>query len=425
VSTRLRFSALLALVLAVGLSGCSFTGINSYPLPFTKGGGANDIKATVYLENAANLVPNSEVKYKELTIGSVRKIEFDHGRAKLTIGVERTADIPADITAKVAQKSLLGAEYLELSSDAAPTATRLTSGAVLNLDRTGRYPETEEVLAGAAMLLNGGGLPQIRTITHELNAALDGRQGDARSLIARLVTFTSSLDEQKQSILRAIEQTDRLAGVLAKNSGTVSRALEQLPEGVATLARERAQLVRTLESLSQFGDIAHRVVTETRSDLTATLNNLRPVTKSLADSGQNLIKAAEAITYPFPTRAVDKSFFGDYINLFVTFDVNPKDFVRTFLGGTPLEGLYTGFIGGLPTGTAGQALDPLLNPLLGPQGQYLGNIGKNLTGLSGGTKGGTKPATPSAPSAPVPTPSPTATPTRQPNLLELLLGGGR
>ena len=55
--------AAVALCAALTLSGCSFTGLNSYSLPFSKGGSSDSVQATVLLENATNLVPNSEVKY--------------------------------------------------------------------------------------------------------------------------------------------------------------------------------------------------------------------------------------------------------------------------------------------------------------------------------------------------------------------------
>lgn len=420
--TRLRRPAVAVALVALMLSGCSFTGINSRPLPFTKGNGPNDVRATVYLENAVNLVPNSEVKFDDLTVGSVRKIEFDRGRAKLTIGIEKDAKVPADIDATIAQKSLLGAEYLELSSDAAPSAPRLRTGATLGLDRTGRYPETEEVLSGAALLLNGGGLPQIRTITHELNAALNGREGDVRSLISQLDRFTGTLNDQKANIISVLEQTNRLAKVIANDRGTVTKALDELPAGIDTLVSERRQLVKTLSALSDFSTIAHRVVTETQGDLVKNLEAIRPITKDLADSGQKLIDASEAITYPFPTIAVSKSFFGDYINLFVTFDVNPKDFVKVFLGGTPLDGIYTGLIGGLPTGPAAEALDPLTSGLLGEQNKNLDNLDGGLSSsISKLVKGLAGSAKPSSGSSNTTDPTPTTGTIQQ--MLQQLLGG--
>ncbi len=65
---------LLALAGSALVAGCSFTGVNSYTLPLNEGGGSDAVTVTVLLENATNLVPNSEVKYKEVTVGSILAI---------------------------------------------------------------------------------------------------------------------------------------------------------------------------------------------------------------------------------------------------------------------------------------------------------------------------------------------------------------
>ena len=50
----------------------------------------------------------------------------------------------------------------------------LASGDTIPITRTGSAPEAEEVLGALSLLLNGGGLQQIKVITTELNKALDG-----------------------------------------------------------------------------------------------------------------------------------------------------------------------------------------------------------------------------------------------------------
>ena len=54
----------------------------------------------------------------------------------------------------------------------------------IGIGRTGSTPELEAVLGALSLLLNGGGLEQIKTITHELNEALSGHAGDIRSLLS-------------------------------------------------------------------------------------------------------------------------------------------------------------------------------------------------------------------------------------------------
>jgi len=366
---RIAKAAVVAVLVAGLTSGCDWTGLNSVSLPFTKGRGADDLTITVELANAANLVPNSEVKYDEVTIGSVRKIELKDWTATLTVGIENGTQVPSDVTAKVAQKSLLGAEYLALADPTPADAAAgpfLEGGDIIGLERSGRYPETEEVLSAASMLLNGGGLAQVRTVTHELNTALTGRTQDVKSFMRTVSTFTARLDRQRDNIAATLTQLDRLSRDVVHDRSKVENALAQLPAGFRLLESERAQLVRTLQSLDSFGRVAHRVISSTKVGLQQNLASLRPVTKALAAHGKELAASADALSYPFNTRAANRVVFGDYMNLITTIEVSAGHLTRDWLGVTSLDGLFTGFVGGTPTGPAAQATDPLSeDPLAG------------------------------------------------------------
>lgn len=362
--------AVVAALATLSVGGCEFTGVNSVPLPGTKGG--DGYRVTVVMDNAVNLVPNSEVKVGEVTVGSVRKIEFTSWKARLTLGIEKDVELPSDVRATIAQKSLLGAEYLELAPPTSdPSPTPLADGDVIGTDRSGRYPETEEVLSSLSLVLNGGGLGQVKTITTELNKALGGRAADVRSLVRQLDTFVGTLDAQKADIVRATEGLDRMAKVYGAQSRTVDTALRDLPRGVDSLAHERKELTRTLAAVSDFGDAAHRIVDASQDDLVANVDNLTPVLRELADAGKDLTYSLGSISFPFPLDSVERGFRGDYINFFATIDVSAETLERDFLAGTPLDGIYSGLLGLVPTGTVTGDGDPLLDPggLLGkPEG---------------------------------------------------------
>jgi phospholipid/cholesterol/gamma-HCH transport system substrate-binding protein len=392
--TFLRVATLAAAALL--LSGCSFTGINSLPLPFGKGGGNDDLRVTVQLANAANLVPNSEVRYQDVVVGSVRNIEFDRWHAKLTLGIERSAHIPGDVGAKVAQKSLLGAEYVQLSApSAAPTGGLLHTGAVIGLGRTGRYPETEEVLSAAALLLDNGGLGQVHTISHELNQALTGRTGDVRSLVHQVSLFTERLDMQRDQITGALKGLDRLSRAVNAQRPTLDRALRHLPRGIRTLASERTDLVAALNSLNDFSTVAHRVISETRGGLVQNLDNLRPVTKQLADHAASLAKTINMLTFPFPVKAVDKSFYGDYINFFAKLNLNLTQTAQYWTGGTPMGTVLSALLGVPPTAAGTSDVMSELKGILrsGPttsKGLPRQPLPQGLSGLGGASRHGSK-----------------------------------
>lgn len=428
---------LLALTGVVLVSGCSFTGVNSYTLPLNEGGGSDALTVTVELENATNLVPNSEVKYKEVTVGSVRKIELEGWQPTLTVGINRDARVPADVRANVAQKSLLGAQYLELvdpedvpdvasgdpvaDAEAAVAAEAtaavadrglLADGDTIGLERTSRYPETEEVLTAASLLLNGGGLPAVQTIASEVNAALTGREDDVSSVIRQIDTASGTLDGQLTSITGALEQLDQLAITFNDQRSVVDRALTSLPEGVDAIAEEEDQLLATLQSLQRLQDVTKTALGNNGAPLGRILDNLVPVTQAVTEV-RDLAPLIESTTYPFPTGTVPGTTRSDYHNLGVTIDIKAEDFATKFLGLNGLEGLLTGFVDGAPIDGAGQATDPLLAPLDGllqPEG--LGPLSDILGGVL------TPPLDTQAPSAPSPSPTSQA----PPNLLEMLLG---
>ena len=418
-SPRLRrLTTLVACVAsaAVLTSGCEFRGVNDHPLPFTKGGGSDATRVTVFMASAANLVPNSEVKVGDVTVGSVRRIEFDHWRAKLTVGIDKGVRLPVNATAKIGQKSLLGAEYLELDAPGDASPEPLRTGDVIPLTSTARYPETEEVLASLSLFLNGGGLDKARTIVRELNKVLDGREPQIRDLIQQLATFTATLDGQRSNIVAVLDNLDRMSAVFNRQSADLDRALVAIPKGLKTLVEERAALTRTLQSLAMFGDAATEVITRSRADLAADLDALQPTLARLASTGKNLTKSLGSATFPFPAKAVLKTFYGDYINYFATVDLSIPTLERDYLDGTPLDGLLTGILGGVPAGTTTDSTNPLDVPKVpaATSAKPANPLGDTLGGLLGGRPGtGTTPG-----------PAPTTPPPPLSVLLGGLLGGG-
>src|SRR5690606_5440581 len=140
----------------------------------------------------------------------------------------------------------------------------LENGDTIPLDRSGRNPEVEEVLGALSLVLNGGGVAQLNTITKELNLALEGREGSARSVLRQLRVFMGQLDENKQDIVAAIESLNRLAIAAEKQLPTIDAALEELPSALDSIDRQRDDLVQMLTSLNELSDVAVEVIAESK-----------------------------------------------------------------------------------------------------------------------------------------------------------------
>jgi phospholipid/cholesterol/gamma-HCH transport system substrate-binding protein len=202
----------------------------------------------------------------------------------------------------VQQTSLLGEKYVELGPPPGTEPTgRLAPNSVIPEDKTHGFPDLELVFGALSALLNGGGVEQLQTITHELSAALTGRESSARDLLHQLNTFVGGLDANSSEIVRAIDNLDRFAKILA----------DQEPD-----------LANLLSAMSNLGVVATRVINETKTDTVHDLAALVPVLRKLAEAGTYLPRALEVLLdYPFPKNATN-GIFGDYTGLLADVDLN-------------------------------------------------------------------------------------------------------
>ncbi|MCQ4043294.1 MCE family protein [Streptantibioticus rubrisoli] len=339
---RVRLARSVAtLWLATGsllLTGCQFHGLADLPLP---GGAASDGHAyhvTVQFEDVMDLVPQAAVKVNDVTVGAVEKVELDGWQARVRLRIADSVKLPANAIAELQQTSMLGEKYVSLSAPTdVPPVGRLSDGAQIPLSRSGRNPDVEEVLSALSAMLNGGGVAQLHTITVELNSALQGREGRVKSLLSQLSTFISGLDQQRSEIVRAMDGIDRLAKTLSQQNPTIGQAVDSMPPALKILADQRSRLTTMLTALSNLGTVGSRVISASRDDTVADLQQLQPILTELNKAGDDLPNALELLTtYPFPRNVVG-AIKGDYTNLHITADLDLNS-IYGKAGGSPKPG---------------------------------------------------------------------------------------
>ncbi|MFC9840839.1 MCE family protein [Rhodococcus sp. NPDC127530] len=355
--TLRRISACTALTLtAATLTGCGFKGVNSIVLP---GEGTGDDSYTVSLQfdSVANLVPNSEVKLNDVTVGTVKSIRLDGWQPIVEVGIRGDVVLPADTTAAVSQKSLLGAQIVELAvpPDGQNTG-HLDDGAVIPLDRTSKFPETEELLGSLSLWLNGGAVDHLRTITVEMNKSFGGNDRTVRNLIDQLNALVGTLDSQRYEITSLIDQMDNFGKSLTDQKVELGSAIERLEPGLTVLNRQSNDIVNAAGAMATFGDLGTQAVEGSRESLLSIMSDLQPILDSLVTAAPDLPNAADILlTLLFPVSTHDNVLKGDYLSAAGTFNLTTKD-----LGGA----FATAPIVTAPPTDAGRTPDPLQSLLI-------------------------------------------------------------
>jgi phospholipid/cholesterol/gamma-HCH transport system substrate-binding protein len=330
-----RLALAVAGILAV--SGCGFDGVSSIPLPGGADLGSHPFEVRIQFANVLDLVPQATVKVDDVSVGRIEKIKLDGWKADVTVKLNGNVKLPDNAHATIAQTSLLGEKYVALTSPASGGEGQLANGDLIPITETTQDTEVEEVLSALSMLLNGGGIEQISTITRELNAAMSGREETIKSVLNRVDTFVSTLDKQKIVITDALDKLDRLATKLKAEKGTIAETLEKTEPAVRILQENRADLTRMLVSLSKFGDVTSSTIQRSQKDFLANLKDLQPILKNLNKTGDLLPKnIGNLLTFPFPDD-FSNTVRGDFANMNLTVSLDMNEIMHNLLTGTDAD----------------------------------------------------------------------------------------
>jgi phospholipid/cholesterol/gamma-HCH transport system substrate-binding protein len=338
--TRLARLAAAVCVAAVTLTGCEFS-VYKLPLPGGVDLGDDPYSVRVKFRDVLDLVPQSAVKVNDVTVGKIDSIELEGYTADVTLLLRDDVELPDNAEAEIRQTSLLGEKFVSLKApEEGASRNLLSEGDVIPLARSGRNPEVEEVLGALSLLLNGGGVAQLKTIATELNKALEGREGDVRSVLRQLDTFMGQLDENKDDIIRAIESLNELAVSINEQRESIVLALDEMPAALASIDRQRDDLVKMLDALTQLSSVGTRVIRASKAATIDSLQQLDPILTKLAEAGDALPKAFQVfLTYPFVDEVVGRNpvqarnlHMGDYTNLSVQMDIDLRDGLPTLPG---------------------------------------------------------------------------------------------
>ena len=255
----------------------------------------------------------------------------------------------------------LGELFVDVTN--AERGAPLADGARLPQRDTSTAPTVEDALAQASLLVNGGGLAQLQTVTEELRGALEGREDRAVSVLDRTLDVLDQVDAATGDVDRALRSLDSVSRTLRQRRETINGVLRDVRPAARVLRRSTPRLVELLSEVESFAEVADDTVRRTREDLLSALRQAGPVLETLAgtrgeyaDSLRALVRLAEELDGVAP---------GDYLNL--SFDLR----LTALSGGLPglpiLGDLLDDLLGGLVTALLGEEglVDGLLDDLLG------------------------------------------------------------
>lgn len=330
------------LVLVLGsvlLSSCGWRGIANVSLPGGPGNGPGSYEIYVQMPDTLALNGNSRVMVADVRVGTVRKIEMKNWVATLTLGIDRDVKLPKDATAKIGQTSILGSQHVELLAPEHPSSQLLRNGDVIDLAHSSAYPTMERTLAGVALILRGGGVPNLETLADEVTNLLGGRKDQIHDFLGKLDTFVARLNEQREDITHAIDSTNQLLVYAANSNDTLNRVLIEFPPLIKHFAEKRELFTNAINAVGAFSAAADETLSPSRGNLHRNLELLQRPLKQLGRGAPYINGAMDlAATTPFELNGIPYAIRGDYINVSLMIDTTLSAIDNGILTGTGFSG---------------------------------------------------------------------------------------
>jgi phospholipid/cholesterol/gamma-HCH transport system substrate-binding protein len=251
----------------------------------------------VAFPEAAQLVPESEVRMAGVVVGRVKSTELAEGGRRVLAEVEvdsKFAPVRRDTRAILRQKSLLGETYVELSPGG-PDADDLPDGGRLRDTRVAETVELDEILR----IFDAETRGHFQDWLREAGLTVSGDYAsDFNDSLGNLAPFAESgsdllapLDEQDVALRRLIRDTGRVFGAASAQEGALRglivngnrtfAALASRDEALAdtfqvfpTFERETRATMERLERFARNTDPLVRLLVEPADDLGPTLRDL-------------------------------------------------------------------------------------------------------------------------------------------------------
>lgn len=283
--------------LAVGLSGCTI-------------GSAARIDTSAVFSDVGTLTAGAQVKLADVPVGSVTGVSLDGARAKVTMSIQPSADVPANVTAKLERSSILGQRYIALALPAHPRG-RLRDGTPIA--RTAVVPTVEQVIGSGAEVFGAISTSDLAAIVTAGGQGLSGEAASLKEFLNDLSTVTAGYASHTAQIATVVDSLDQLGTTLASTAGADAQAITNLSQTAAVLAQESSQFETLLQSLDDLSRQGTTLLSNNLPQITEQLDALHAVAGQLATHQQDLAELLEYL--PAHDATMSQSTRNDFLQI--------------------------------------------------------------------------------------------------------------
>jgi phospholipid/cholesterol/gamma-HCH transport system substrate-binding protein len=239
--------------------------------------------------DVTSLNPGDDVRISGVRVGQVDELTVvDGSLAQVRFSVDRDRPLPANITATVKYRNMIGQRYIALARGDGPATPTLPDGAEIPLERTTPAVDLTELFNGFKPLFQALSPEDVNTLSGEIVQVLQGEGGTVESLLAHTGSLTATLASKDRVIGEVITNLNTVLNTINGQGDALSTLVTTLQRLVSGLAGDRAVIGDAIDGIAELSTATAGLLDAARPPLKDSIAGLDEVTANLVSGSAEL-----------------------------------------------------------------------------------------------------------------------------------------
>ena len=245
--------------------------------------------------DATGLLLGDVVKAAGVTVGRVTGVDFVDGLAEVTLSINKDVELPADLSAAIRYRNLIGQRMVVLSESPEPGEGLTEDGDRIPLARTEPAFDLSVLFNSLRPLIRSTDPDDVNVVTSELLQAMEGRGAEIESLIGNIATITHAIGSKNDELEVLLKNVNIVTADLAGREVQLTRTLGNIETFLTSISAGRQDLAVAIDTLDEAARRLGRVVEKNDGNIRAEVDDLAILLDAVNDKRAALKKAVRRL----------------------------------------------------------------------------------------------------------------------------------
>lgn len=237
-----------------------------------------------------------EVRIAGVRVGRVTDVEvYDRDKARVSFVLSGRDTLPENTHATLRYRNMIGQRYLSLSPEPGPAGPDMQPGDTIPLEQTTPSINLTTLFNGFKPLFTELDPASVNRLSESLVRVLQGEGGTVTQLIRDIGSLTNTLADRDQVIGEVIDNLTVVLETINERDQQFDELMINTSALIDGLAQDKTEIGDSLDSLADLTSVSENIVTNTRPQVTDSLNALNTVATDLNAHGDDVSRVLETL----------------------------------------------------------------------------------------------------------------------------------